>query len=46
MFKDQGSRIWWSIENALDLENEVPSAPTRRKTTADPEYKWGKEKLK
>jgi len=43
--KDQGSRIWWSIENALDLENEVPSAPTRRKTTADLEYSSGIERI-
>merc|ERR1712216_233175 len=24
--KDQGSRIKWSVENALDFENDVPSA--------------------
>ena len=34
------------IENALDSENEVPSAPTHGSAKANPEYSKGKEKLK
>ena len=44
--KDQGSRIWWSIENALDSENEVPSAPTHVSARVNPEYSKGERKVK
>ena len=45
MFAIPGSRIWWSFEDALDSENEVPSAPTQECARANPEYMKGKEKL-
>ena len=36
--EDQGSRIWWSFENALDSENEVPSAPTQQPKSSTTMY--------
>ena len=46
--KDQGSRIKDLVvdENALDSENEVPSAPTHVSARVNPEYSKGERKLK